>query len=311
MATSPQSSIPATPIDRRWLWAVRIAALLGPSILWAGNLIFPGRLPICGGWQRRKFDISSPTDLVAAILLTLPYLYILWRLAGPMYKRGLAMAVTMGAAGSVISFLILIGFSGPSEPFDRRVACCLVVSQLALLTTALATYYSMEREAGDTRTLMRGFVATASYWALFLFGVLLAASNLPTSSWENYGYSPMRSLQTINQTEVTYSSIYSQGFSPTLAALGGPDNAPATPSAAGLLDNHVIPSGHVSGYTLTYTSGPKDANGKIQTYTISARPDAYYQRDGLPSYFTDQTGVIRMTKEDRPATVNDPPLGGC
>jgi hypothetical protein len=46
----------------------------------------------------------------------------------------------------------------------------------------------------------------------------------------------------------------------------------------------------------------------IQTYSISARPIT--RKTGRNSYFTDQSGVIRATSEDRPATVNDTPIAG-
>jgi hypothetical protein len=72
----------------------------------------------------------------------------------------------------------------------------------------------------------------------------------------------------------------------------------------------VLASGQKSHYTFSYTPGPEDVNGKIQSYTISARPSPECQGKRMRSYFTDQSGVIRVTNEDRPATVNDPALAG-
>ena len=254
-------------------------------------------------WVLRRPDSGYPAAIDEAILLTLPYLIILWRLAGPMYKRALAMAVTLGAAGSVISFLILVG------SHSSRTAC-FMVSQLALVTIAVVTYYSMEREAGDTRTLMMGFAATAIYGVIFLLGAGLVAILLTEPSPPDQA-SALGSIRTLNTSEVTYSSTYTQGFSPTLAALGpGPtDTAPSTSPAAGLVDA-MLAGGKKGGSTFIYTPGPRGSDGIIQTYTISARPIPDCQGKGLPSYFTDQTGVIRMTNEDRPATVHDPPLAG-
>ena len=45
----------------------------------------------------------------------------------------------------------------------------------------------------------------------------------------------------------------------------------------------------------------------VKSYTLTARPLVYY-RTGTRSFFTDETGVIRMTAEDRAATADDPPL---
>jgi hypothetical protein len=305
VATSQQTPTPATRTTRRCLWAVRITTLLGPPVL----IFSPEREPGCGGgWVWRGFDIKHPADLVEAILLTLPYLVILWRLAGPKYKRGLAMAVTMGAAGSLISFLFLITFGGPGGAGDAIRTASFMISQLALVATAVATYYSMEREAGDGRTLMMGFVTTAIYGVLLLIGMPVVASISRESGVPSQS-SAVGSLRTLNLSEVAYETTYPGGYSPSLAALSGTENATSTASAAaaGLIDN-VLASGKKNGYTFTYVPGLKDAHGKIQTYTISARPSL--ECHGSPSYFTDQTGVIHMTNEDRPATVNDPPLPG-
>ena len=56
-------------------------------------------------------------------------------------------------------------------------------------------------------------------------------------------------------------------------------------------------------YTLQYTPGKPDAAGRVTTYTLVARPGNF----GFRSYYTDETGVVRATTEDRAATVQDAP----
>ena len=113
-------------------------------------------------------------------------------------------------------------------------------------------------------------------------------------------------LRIINTAEVTYASTY-DGFSPTLSALGPPPaNAPPTASVAGLIDD-VLAGGRKSGYRFAYLPGPKDSDGHIKSYTVVARP-LEYNNCGVNSYFTDESGVIRQTSEDRPATAKDPPF---
>lgn len=57
-----------------------------------------------------------------------------------------------------------------------------------------------------------------------------------------------------------------------------------------------------SRYTLQYTPGRPNAEGRIGSYTLTARPGNF----GFLSFYTDETGVFRATREDRAATVQDP-----
>jgi hypothetical protein len=57
-------------------------------------------------------------------------------------------------------------------------------------------------------------------------------------------------------------------------------------------------------YTVQYTPGNPDANGRIKTYTLIARAG----NSGYINFFTDETGIFRSTREDRKATTQDPPL---
>jgi hypothetical protein len=112
------------------------------------------------------------------------------------------------------------------------------------------------------------------------------------------------SLRTLNTAEITYLSTFSKGFSPDLKSLGG-SGPTFTGSSAGLIDE-ALASRKKFGYTLTYTVVSKDRNGAVTAYNVSARPDTY-GKTGKSNYFTDQTGVIRVTQEDRAATAADPP----
>ncbi|MGA8441004.1 MAG: hypothetical protein WB762_03955 [Candidatus Sulfotelmatobacter sp.] len=48
-----------------------------------------------------------------------------------------------------------------------------------------------------------------------------------------------------------------------------------------------------------------DASGKIDHFYFTLRPE-HYGVDGVRSYFTDDSGKIHATSEDRSATANDP-----
>jgi len=113
-------------------------------------------------------------------------------------------------------------------------------------------------------------------------------------------------LRSINTSEAYYAKEYQKGYSSTLAALGvPPDGVKPSFAAAALLDNSLA-GGKRNNYVFSYTSGVADAAGKIGTYTVTVRP-AKWQK-GVVSIFTDQTGVIHWTKENRAATAKDPTI---
>jgi len=120
--------------------------------------------------------------------------------------------------------------------------------------------------------------------------------------------SAIGSMQTINNAEITYASTYDLGYTADLASLG-PSSGPPSAAAAGLIDEDLA-RGKKSGYVFTYAPGPRDAAGKVLSYSVSARPVNYDHEDRRyqSSFFTDQAGVIRGTNEDRPATAQDPPI---
>jgi hypothetical protein len=58
------------------------------------------------------------------------------------------------------------------------------------------------------------------------------------------------------------------------------------------------------GYTLQYTPGAPEKDGAVHAYTLTARAGRY----GLLSFYTDQTGAIHKTRENRDAAPQDPVL---
>jgi hypothetical protein len=57
-------------------------------------------------------------------------------------------------------------------------------------------------------------------------------------------------------------------------------------------------------YSLQYTPGTPEADGRVRTYTLTARAGNY----GYVNLFADEAGAIRGTREDRLATAQDPPI---
>jgi hypothetical protein len=57
-----------------------------------------------------------------------------------------------------------------------------------------------------------------------------------------------------------------------------------------------------AGYELQYLPGTPEADGRVHAFGLLANPAKY----GYRRFFTDETGVIRFTQENRPATAQDP-----
>lgn len=112
--------------------------------------------------------------------------------------------------------------------------------------------------------------------------------------------SAVGSLRTLNTANVTYASTDDTGFAPSLQALASGGAKDPSPEHSMLIDD-VLASGEKDGYVFTY-----ERHG-TQAYTITARPKQFGV-SGKRNFFTDESGVIRFTEEDRPATVHDAPL---
>jgi len=108
------------------------------------------------------------------------------------------------------------------------------------------------------------------------------------SAWE---HSAITSVRNLVNSQSTYSDT-TGSYAPDLEAL----------SNEGLIDS-VLASGTQDGYTFSTSAG---SDGR--TFTVNARPVTRSERTNR-SFYSDQTEVIRYTKEDRPATVDDKPLG--
>ncbi len=119
--------------------------------------------------------------------------------------------------------------------------------------------------------------------------------------------SAVGSLRTLNTAAVTYASTYPEiGFPPGLDVLGVAEEAEPSSSHSGLVDSSLsTPPYERSGYRFIYR--PHGGQTPIVEYTIVALP-IDFGVSGQRSFFTDQSGVIRFTEEEREPTVQDKPL---
>ncbi|MBI4467471.1 MAG: hypothetical protein HY656_08625 [Acidobacteria bacterium] len=128
---------------------------------------------------------------------------------------------------------------------------------------------------------------------------------------ESSAVARLRILQTDAEAYVT---AYRNGFPPSLAVLTPPPaDSPESCEHAGLIDPAVA-TGVRSGYRFEYRPGPtiekpgpECAVAGVKSYAVVARPQPY-KETGTRSFFSDESGVLRWTCEDRAATAQDPPI---
>lgn len=121
-------------------------------------------------------------------------------------------------------------------------------------------------------------------------------------------------LRALQSSAEAYAATYHNGFPPSLSALTPPpDGSSESCEHAGFIDPAWV-SGVVGGYRAEYRPGPtmeKPGPGcavaGVKSYAVVARPEPY-KESGTRSFFSDESGVVRWTCEDRAATAQDPPL---
>lgn len=154
---------------------------------------------------------------------------------------------------------------------------------------------------------MRGFslIELLIVVAIILVIAAIALPNFMRTKMAANAASAVQSLRTLNTAEVSYSSTYGVGYSPSLAQLGAPTAGnPVSAAGADLIDV-ILASGLKSGYTFIYTpvgGGP----GAYQAYTINANPTVP-GTTGSTFYYTDQLQVIRVNVSI-PADSTDSPI---
>ncbi len=141
------------------------------------------------------------------------------------------------------------------------------------------------------RTLLRWgallAVLLGTLWVFLLFVVAPRSGNSPARA-------ESRTLQSLEQTRtalVAYASAQRGAYPASLEVLGD-----AARRAAQVAQSE--------GYQLQYTAGLPGGDGVVRSFSLVARAGNY----GYRSFYTDETGVVRATRENRAATSQDPPL---
>jgi hypothetical protein len=128
-------------------------------------------------------------------------------------------------------------------------------------------------------------------------------------------FATVRSVRKIIYAENEFNDSYANGFSPDLATIGGAGGGVDTCDRARLIDD-ALASGSLKGYRLIYdATGPNVSQegaaargctrAGSKNFEIHAEP-VTRETAAQPSFFADQTGVIRYSRSGQ-ATAKSPP----
>ncbi|MGB6200572.1 MAG: hypothetical protein WBF35_13595 [Candidatus Acidiferrales bacterium] len=130
-------------------------------------------------------------------------------------------------------------------------------------------------------------VVFGSLWS-FLWFVVSPRTGQPTVQAEQQA---LDSLTQVQAALASYSQVMSGAYPSTLDPLGAAVRVAAQRAQS-------------FGYQMQYSPGPLASDGSIRSYALQATAGNH----GYRSFYTDESGVVRATREERPASASDPPL---
>jgi type IV pilus assembly protein PilA len=195
------------------------------------------------------------------------------------------------------------------EKEDRSKAVIRLKKTFVAGADALIQMEITEERGGEKHTnlIMLGMRYESNEWRLSEVGEWrgtdVESEFLPKAgAMDVHSSSAASTLRTLNTAIVTYATTYPDfGYPASLPALSGQQNQEPAPDHAMLLDQTFAREPVIrNGYQFRYTRTGQEH------YQITATPVQY--SDGLESFFTDESAVIRFTSESRPANAGDQPL---
>ena len=291
---TPDTALSIPAIGQRWCRVVRLTTLLSLLLL-AGTLVYVIV-------ERDVIGSFLVWSVVTVLGAAVPYAMVLYRLWLVVEKRGLALAGTW----AVLVFLTtspsaIHALSAMSRAkwmgTDLFLGLLLCLTQGLLAASAIKAYYSMSREKGDARALLKGVLEAVGF--IVLIG-LMGGFTLPTLLYNPRGNEAraVRSIRQIHTCAARFAARHPErGYPVSLAEM--------RPAGDECMDEPLA-GGQKNSYIFVYTPGTAAPTGRVLGYTIHAH--SIHVEQGALKYFSNETAVVRWTGEDREASGVDPPL---
>jgi type II secretory pathway pseudopilin PulG len=224
-------------------------------------------------------------------------------------------------ARSPLSPAIPGAYTGPQETSGKATASLicgivayLILPFLAAIPAIILGHLALsdiKKKAGQLKgngLAIAGMVMGYAQLVFIPFILIIAAIAIPNllrARMAANEASAVGTLRTYNTAIVSYAThCQSTGF-PASARNLGPGNGDC--EGANLVGAELAaPATTRSGYRFFYSPGPADNLGRVVSYTITADPITD-NTTGTRHFFTDESGVIRMTRGEQ-ATPDSPPL---
>lgn len=266
-----------------WLWGVRIAALASLLLLALGFYLEP-----------------------SSLLFVVPFLAIYLLVLLGVLRTALRPALRVGRVFGVLGFVAAVWFLVPAIENIHETgwggALFLGVFALtqAAVTVSTSKTLSSTKEAASQQTQRAWVIGFAMVvGAVFLLAAAVVLPGLLSSRRYANEAAAAGSVRQLNNCAAAYAAKHAESGFPASLNLLGPGGTNCIRAE--------LATGQKGGYSFAYTPGARDTSSRISGYTISARP-LRYGSTGQRSFFSDQSGVIRFTGEDRAATARDSEL---
>lgn len=265
--------------------------------IYGNHLRLAAVLAIAFFWFIMWLVLDDPEAWVLAVPFVLPYPYIA---IVPRRKESLAWAQALGWVYLVLfacGSLAMLSAGGTVQSMAKAFAVT-----IGMVLVQIYAIFSARRvgKAGRILNRITGTMTGSRVFAILysVFWIFLAAVAVPgliRSREAANEASAVGTVRAMNTALTTYKTEH--------GALPG-----KVTELSGLLDEKIAcaePPCKKAEYRFTYTPLTADASGP--RYVVIAQP-VKYGNNGMRSFFSDESGVIRFTAEDRQPTVKDIPL---
>jgi hypothetical protein len=274
-------SLDGLPSARRARVAAGISAVMLGLQLWRMS-----------GWASTPCSPFNGTVILLTLALLPPYL---WVAAWP---DRFGLATWWGALNGAVAGGSILANLPPNESllvtYWDVLGWCAYAGVQAILISNAARAAAAITGAGRYRVkMLRSAVGVAGY---LLFLLLIYGSwQIRPSPGPGAEASAIGALRTINSGQHFYRETHpGQGFAATLDELQAADAI-----SPGLAASRPW-------YRFEMNPGPRDASGRVTSYEASAT--RLPPRGLCRNFYTNESGPVRFTREDRAATAADPPL---